>query len=126
MSISYFFSPPLPPLPPGGSERGVRSVLRRFLDIRFLNIHHRHKMSDIAANAPKIPPTRTGVDGESLESLSVTLRPVSEGLEDWSLAAVASRPMVVRRPPGKVAVVKVDCGLVIPESLSSGVELSDD
>lgn len=83
-------------------------------------------MSDIAANAPKMPPTRTGVDGESVASLSVTLRPVSEGLEDWSLAAVASRPIVVRRPPGRVAVVKVDCGLVMPESLSSGVELSDD
>lgn len=83
------------------------------------------KMNDNAARLPTIPPTTTGVDGVFTAPDPTTPTAVSEGLE-VSLAAVGSIAIVVRRPPGKVAVVKVAWGFVIPESAWRVVESSED
>lgn len=113
VSISYCFClfSLLAPLPgaPGASDNGVRSVLRRFLASFLRKRKIKMQRKEKAARLPTTLPTTTGVDVVSVESDSDPTTPtaVSVGLE-VSLAAVGSREIVVRMPPGKVAVVRVD------------------
>jgi hypothetical protein len=73
---------------------------------------------------PTILPTTTGV-GPALSESFLTAESGLSVFEAWSLPAVAPRPMVVRPPSARLAVLSAGAAPSAPVSPSSKTKLSD-